>query len=54
MNGLQGLPSKIVRDILIDDNGLWVGTDDGLVNIIDNHIKNIVSLKKNPGGVIQY
>ncbi|MAW84606.1 MAG: hypothetical protein CL832_09475 [Crocinitomicaceae bacterium] len=47
----KGLPSNKVRDILIDDNGLWVGTDGGLVNIIDNHIKNIVSLKKNPGGV---
>ena len=29
----------------IDDDGPWVGTDNGLVNI-KNHIKNIVPIEK--------
>jgi ligand-binding sensor domain-containing protein/serine phosphatase RsbU (regulator of sigma subunit) len=42
----DGLPSNNVRDIFIDDYGVWVGTSNGLVNISDGIVKSIVPLKK--------
>ncbi|SVD04741.1 uncharacterized protein METZ01_LOCUS357595, partial [marine metagenome] len=44
---VNGLPRNTVNDILIDDNGLWVCTSNGLVNMQDKGIKVIVPLGKN-------
>ena len=40
----DGLPSNYIRDILVDDHGLWICTVNGLANMKDNKIKIITSL----------
>ena len=42
----DGLPSNYIRDILIDEHGLWVCTSNGLANMKDDKIKIITSLKQ--------
>jgi ligand-binding sensor domain-containing protein len=46
MRNSDGLPNNWVRDILIDDNGIWACTGWGLVNIKDDIIKTIVPIDK--------
>jgi ligand-binding sensor domain-containing protein/serine phosphatase RsbU (regulator of sigma subunit) len=41
----DGLPSNYIRDILVDEHGLWICTVNGLANLKDNKIKIITSLK---------
>jgi len=40
----NGLPSKNISDILIDDNGLWLCTSYGFVNMINDGTKVIVPI----------
>ena len=42
----DGLPSNYIRDILIDEHGLWICTSNGLANMKDDKIKIITSLKQ--------
>mgnify|MGYP001158766004 CR=1 FL=1 len=42
----DGLPSNYIRDILIDEHGLWICTINGLANLKDDKIKIITSLNQ--------
>ena len=42
----DGLPSNYIRDILVDEHGLWICTYNGLANMKDDKIKIITSLKQ--------
>ena len=40
---MNGLPSNIINDILFDNNGLWLATDKGFVNMKNETFKTIIS-----------
>ena len=42
----NGLPSNVVKDILLDDNGVWVATSKGLVNIKNERVIVVISDQK--------
>ena len=46
-NERDGLQDNSITELYSDDNGLWVGTDNGLVNIKNSVIKTIVPIEKN-------
>ena len=46
-NAFNGLPSNFVSDILIDDNGIWLCTGNGLTTIKGEEKITIVPLDKN-------
>jgi hypothetical protein len=46
-NERDGLQDNSITELYCDDNGLWVGTDNGLVNIKNGVIKTIVPIEKN-------
>ena len=46
---VDGLPGSTIYDILIDDNGLWVCTNNGLVNIYNNICRPIITSDKGIG-----
>ena len=42
----DGLPSNSIRDILVDEHGLWICTSNGLANMKDGKFKIITSLNQ--------
>ena len=42
-SNINGLPSNKINDILFDNNGLWLATDKGLVNMKNETFKTIIS-----------
>ena len=44
---MNGLPSDIINDILFDNNGLWLATDKGFVNMKNETFKTIISNELN-------
>ncbi|MFL2564240.1 MAG: two-component regulator propeller domain-containing protein [Parvicellaceae bacterium] len=47
INERDGLLDNSVTELYCDDDGLWAGTDEGLVNIKNGIIKTIVPIEKN-------
>ena len=47
INERDGLQDNSITELYSDDDGLWVGTDNGLVNIKNGIIKTIVPIEKN-------
>ena len=47
INERDGLQDNSVTEIYSDDDGLWIGTDGGLVNIKNGIIKTVVPIEKN-------
>ena len=47
INERDGLQDNSITELYSDDDGLWVGTNNGLVNIKNGVIKTIVPIEKN-------
>ncbi|MAE14802.1 MAG: hypothetical protein CL821_04325 [Crocinitomicaceae bacterium] len=47
INERDGLLDNSITELYCDDDGLWAGTDEGLVNIKNGIIKTIVPIEKN-------
>ena len=47
----QGLPSNNINDILIDNNGIWICTSNGLANFQNDGFKVITTLDEKSDGL---